>query len=161
LAAVGRLPGPALVPVALAAGLFNPAVTGGWTAQLPRPGTGRGLDHGSTLDAPTLSVARLARPGPAAPGPARARAPAAALAAAALVVLAIPAARTLRPYAPEPEPGPAPDAHRAGPRRTALHQMALHQMALHRQMANGFAVIAANRALRRATVTSVVSYAGI
>src|SRR6266581_9560069 len=35
-AAVGRLPMPALAAIALLAGLFNPAVTGGWTAQLPR-----------------------------------------------------------------------------------------------------------------------------
>src|SRR4029077_4545845 len=35
-AAVGRLPTPAVVAIALTAGLFNPAVTGGWTAQLPR-----------------------------------------------------------------------------------------------------------------------------
>src|SRR5271169_1358011 len=34
-AAVGRLPMAAVVPIALAAGLFNPSVAGGWTAQLP------------------------------------------------------------------------------------------------------------------------------
>jgi hypothetical protein len=33
--AVGRLPVPLMVVIALAAGLFNPAVAGGWTAQLP------------------------------------------------------------------------------------------------------------------------------
>jgi len=35
------------------------------------------------------------------------------------------------------------------------------EVALHRQMAAGFAVIATRRPLLRATVTSVVSYAGI
>ena len=39
-AAVGQLPMPALAAIALLAGLFNPAVTGGWTAQLPRVVTG-------------------------------------------------------------------------------------------------------------------------
>src|SRR6476659_3337766 len=40
-AAVGRLPMPALAAIALLAGLFNPAVAAGWTAQLPRVVTGR------------------------------------------------------------------------------------------------------------------------
>jgi hypothetical protein len=52
--AVGRLPMPAVVLIALTAGLFNPAVTGGWTAQLPRIVTGRELDRGSALDAQRL-----------------------------------------------------------------------------------------------------------
>ena len=47
---------------------------------------------------------------------------------------------------------------RAGQRRAPD---AYRQMALRRQMAAGFAVIATRRPLLRATVTSVVSYAGI
>jgi MFS family permease len=58
-AAVGRLPLPALAAIALLAGLFNPAVAGGWTAQLPRVVTGRELDRGSALDALTFSAASL------------------------------------------------------------------------------------------------------
>jgi len=58
----GRLPMPAVVAIALAAGLFNPSVAGGWTSQLPRIVTGRELDRGSALDAMTYSAASLAGP---------------------------------------------------------------------------------------------------
>ena len=139
-AAVGRLPMPALAAIALLAGLFNPAVTGGWTAQLPRVVTGRELDRGSALDALTFSAASLAGPALAAGVAAGIGARAAVLTAAALVVLAVPSACSLSRYRPG-----------AGQRRVALR----------RQMAAGFAVIAARRPLLRATVTSVVSYAGI
>jgi hypothetical protein len=59
---VGRLPVPLVVVIALAAGLFNPAVAGGWTAQLPRLVTGSALSRGFALDAMTYSVASLAVP---------------------------------------------------------------------------------------------------
>jgi MFS family permease len=143
-AAVGRLPMPALAAIALLAGLFNPAVTGGWTAQLPRVVTGRELDRGSALDALTFSAASLAGPALAAAVAAGIGARAAVLTAAALVALAVPSACSLSRYRP-------PAAMRAGQRRVVLR----------RQMAAGFAVIVARRALLRATVTSVVSYAGI
>src|SRR6266487_5848421 len=142
-AAVGLLPMPALAAIALLAGLFNPAVTGGWTAQLPRVVTGRELDRGSALDALTFSAASLAGPALAAGVAAGIGARAAVLTAAALVALAVPSACSLSRY--------RPPAVGAGQRRVALR----------RQMAAGFAVIAARRPLLRATVTSVVSYAGI
>src|SRR5438067_4117435 len=139
-AAAGRLPMPALAAIALFAGLFNPAVTGGWTAQLPRVVTGRELDRGSALDALTFSAASLAGPALAAGVAAGIGARAAVLTAAALVALAVPSACSLSRYRPG-----------AGQR----------QVALRRQIAAGFAVIAARRPLLRATVASVVSYAGI
>jgi Major Facilitator Superfamily len=141
-AAVGRLPMPAAI--ALLAGLFNPAVTGGWTAQLPRVVTGRELDRASALDALSFSAASLAGPALAAGMAAGIGARAAVLTAAALVALAVPSACSLSRYRPSGAMG-------AGQRRVALR----------RQMAAGFAVIAARRPLLRATVTSVVSYAGI
>jgi MFS family permease len=143
-AAAGRLPMPALAAIALLAGLFNPAVTGGWTAQLPRVVTGRELDRGSALDALTFSAASLAGPALAAGVAAGIGARAAVLTAATLVTLAIPSACSLSRYRPAAATG-------AGRRRVALR----------RQMAAGFAVIVARRPLLRATVTSVVSYAGI
>ena len=143
-AAAGRLPMPALAAIALLAGLFNPAVTGGWTAQLPRVVTGRELDRGSALDALTFSAASLAGPALAAGVAAGIGVRAAVLTAAALVVLAVPSACSLSRYRPSGAMG-------AGQRRIPLR----------RQMAAGFAVIAARRPLLRATVTSVVSYAGI
>ncbi len=142
-AALGRLPTTAAVLVALAAGLFSPAVAGGWTAQLPRVVTGRELDRGSALDAMTYSAASLAGPALAAAVAAGLGARTAVLAAAALVTLAIPAACSLSRYRPGgPHPGTG-------------------QLALHRQMAEGFAAIAARRPLLRVTAISAVSYAGI
>jgi len=142
-AVLGRLPASAAVPVALAAGLFSPAVAGGWTAQLPRVVTGRELERGSALDALTYTAASLAGPALAAAVAAGLGARPAVLTAAILVVLAIPAACSLSRYRPDSPP-------LAGPRS-----------ALHRQMAEGFAVIVTRRPLLRATVTSAVSYAGI
>ena len=152
-AAVGRLPMPALAAIALLAGLFNPAVAAGWTAQLPRVVSGRELDRGSALDALTFSAASLAGPALAAGVAAGIGARAAVLTAAGLVALAVPSACSLSRYRPAAATGPGQDlttVHPARPRPT-----------LGRQMAAGFAVIVARRPLLRATVTSVVSYAGI
>jgi MFS family permease len=91
-AAVGQLPMPAVLPIALMAGLFNPAVAGGWTAQLPRIVTGRELTRGSALDAMTYSAASLAGPALAAVIAAGLGARMAVLAAAVLVGLAVPVA---------------------------------------------------------------------
>jgi MFS family permease len=139
--AVGRLPLPLVAAIALATGLFNPAVTGGWTAQLPRIVTGAELSRGSALDAMTYSTASLAGPALAALIAAGFGARLAVAVAAALVGLALPSACSLRQY---------PATRITGP-----------MMAPHRQIAAGFAVIVTRRPLLRATVTSVVSYAGI
>jgi MFS family permease len=147
-AAVGRLPMPALAAIALLAGLFNPAVAAGWTAQLPRVVTGRELDGGSALDALTFSAASLAGPALAAGVAAGIGARAAVLTSAGLVALAVPSACSLSRYRPAAAIGPGQGLTTARP-------------TLGRQMAAGFAVIAARRPLLRATVTSVVSYAGI
>ena len=146
-AAAGALPMPLVVVIALAAGLFNPAVAGGWTSQLPRIVTGPELARGSALDAMTFNTASLAGPGMAALIAAGFGARLAVIVAAALVGLAVPAACSLRRYRPSRAPGPAQATHR--------------QPATHQQVAAGFAAIVASRPLLRATVTSVVSYAGI
>jgi hypothetical protein len=73
---------------------------------------------------------------------------AAVLTSAGLVALAVPSACSLSRNRPTATPG-------TGQGPTALHPT------LGRQMAAGFAVIVARRPLLRATVTSVVSYAGI
>jgi hypothetical protein len=147
-AAVGRVPMPALAAIALLAGLFNPAVAAGWTAQLPRVVTGCELDRGSALDALTFSAASLAGPALAAGMAAGIGARAAVLTAAGLVALAVPSACSLSRYRPATISGPGQDLTTVRP-------------TLGLQMAAGFAVIVARRPLLRATVTSVVSYAGI
>ncbi|HXJ28472.1 MAG TPA: MFS transporter, partial [Streptosporangiaceae bacterium] len=157
-AVLGRLPASAAVPVALVAGLFSPAVAGGWTAQLPRVVTGRELDRGSALDALTYAAASLAGPALAAAVAAGLGARTAVLTAAALVALAIPAACSLSRYRPD---SPPPTGLHQARSRPASPQPAGHRLALHRQMAEGFAVIVTRRPLLRATVTSAVSYAGI
>ena len=145
-AAVGRLPMPLVLVIALTAGLFNPAVAGGWTAQLPRIVTGGELSRGSALDAMTYSTASLAGPALAALIAGAFGARLAVIVAAALVGLAVPSACWLRHYRRIQYP---PD-RAAGPRPVP-----------HRQVAAGFAAIVARRPLLRATVTSVVSYVGI
>ena len=140
-AAVGRLPVPLVLLIVLAAGLFTPAVAGGWTSQLPRIVTGSVLDRGFALDAMTYSAASLAGPALAALVAAGLGARTAVVASAALVALAVPSACWLSRFPQAPASGPRP--------------------APHRQVAAGFAAIIARRPLLRATVTSVVSYAGI
>jgi MFS family permease len=146
-AAAGALPMPFVVVIALTAGLFNPAVAGGWTSQLPRIVTGPELARGSAMDAMTFSTASLAGPALAALIAAAFGARLAVITAAALVGLAVPAACSLRRYPPTRAPGPAQAKHR--------------QLAAYRQVTAGFAAIVSRRPLLRATVTSVVSYAGI
>jgi MFS family permease len=147
-ASVGRLPVPFVVLIALAAGLFNPAVAGGWTSQLPRIVTGPALSRGFALDAMTYSVASLAGPALAALVAAGLGGRTAVIVAAALVALAVPSARSLSRYPPAPS-------------AATPHRQAAPRPGPHRQVAAGFAAIATRRPLLRATVTSVVSYAGI
>jgi MFS family permease len=140
-AALGHLPIPLVVVVAFAAGLFSPAVAGGWSAQVPRIVTGPGLARASALDSMSFSVASLAGPALAALIAAAVGARWAVLTAAALVALAVPGACSLARYRPPPFAGPAQSAYR--------------------QVAAGFAVIATRRKLLRATLTSAVSYVGL
>ncbi|OKJ95798.1 MFS transporter [Amycolatopsis sp. CB00013] len=128
---------PAAIVVAIAAGLLNPALAGGWTAQLPQVRGGTPLERASTLDAMTFTAASLAGPGLAGLVAAYAGAPAAVALAITLVAAAFPAAWSL----------PATEAKPTRPIR--------------RQLADGFAVLFRNRALLRATATSTVSFVGI
>ncbi|WP_410602300.1 MFS transporter [Amycolatopsis sp. lyj-90] len=128
---------PAAIAVAVAAGLLNPALAGGWTAQLPHVRGATPLARASTLDAMTFTAASLAGPGLAGLVAAYAGAPAAVAVAITLVAVAFPAAWSL----------PAVEAKPAKPIR--------------RRLADGFAVLFHNRALLRATATSTVSFAGI
>jgi hypothetical protein len=89
---VGHLALPLTVGIAMAAGVFNPAVAGGWTSQLPNIVTGDELSRASALDALTFGAASLTGPALIA---AWAGARAAVLTAAILVALAVPAACAL------------------------------------------------------------------
>jgi MFS family permease len=136
---MGRFPLPLVVCLAVVTGLFGPAVAGGWTSQLPRLVSRDALARCSALDALTFSVASLVGPALAAVIAAWLGARPAVVVSAALVALAVPAACSL---APAPVSGTSKEP-------------------LRRLLAGGFTVIMTRRALRRATVTSVVSYMGM
>ncbi|MEV3983516.1 MFS transporter [Nonomuraea sp. NPDC049758] len=103
---VGRVPGTALVALAVVTGLAGPALTGGWTGQLPLvsgPDRGR-LARATALDAMTYNVAGLA--GPAAVGviAAATDGTAAVLVSVALLLTALPTAWTLPTRTPQNRP---------------------------------------------------------
>jgi hypothetical protein len=83
---------------------------------------------------------------------------AAVLTAAGLVALAVPSACSLSRYRPASATGE--DQRPITQYRMTQHPITQYSITLRRQMAEGFAVIVARRPLLRATVTSVVSYAG-
>jgi MFS family permease len=131
---LGRAPTPLFLGVAVLAGLLNPALAGGWTAQLPHVLDGKDLAKANALDAMTFSTASLLGPGVAGLLSTVAGAPAALAVAVFLVTAALPAAWSL-------------------PVRAVSTSS--------RRLSAGFAGIWASRPLRRATATSMVSYVGV
>ncbi|GAA4514226.1 MFS transporter [Nonomuraea ferruginea] len=139
LAGLGRLPDAALIGVAVLTGLLGPSLNGGWTAQLPSVvGAGR-LPRANALDAMSYNVAALAGPALVGVIATATGGEAAVVAGVVLLVAAMPAARVL----------PAREERLGKPG------------AVREELAAGFRAIAGNRALRRATVTSMVSMAGL
>ncbi|MFC4628120.1 MFS transporter [Promicromonospora alba] len=136
---LGQVGVTALVAVALIGGLFRPALSGGWSSRLPGVVPARELPRASALDGLTFDVAALAAP-VLVGGLALVLPPAYAVALAVLAILLA-----------------APAVHATGgmPRRTGRPPR------LRQQVLAGFLVIARIRRLRRATVTSVISYAGV
>lgn len=95
LLSLGRLPFELTVLIAVFTGLLGPALSGGWTAQLPRVVPRERLPRANALDAMTFSLASLAGPALAGALAHLLRAPAAVVASAALIAFALPAAWTL------------------------------------------------------------------
>lgn len=137
LAAVGRLPFAVTVLIAVLTGLLGPALSGGWTAQLPGVVPVEHLPRANALDAMTFSVASLAGPALAGGVAETLGAPTAVVISAALIALALPTAWML--------PG------RPGRTRGAQTTSVVSDLAA------GMRVIAGRPALARATLTSVVS----
>ncbi|WP_229798439.1 MFS transporter [Planomonospora parontospora] len=152
LAGLGRVPLVATILIAVCAGLLGPALSGGWTSQLPRVATGGRLPRAGALDAMTFDLASLVGPALAGVVAGVWGAPAGVVASAALICAALPSALTL-PAVPEPAerrsgPSIASDAERrSGPPITS-------------DLVAGVRVILRSRGLARATTTSVVSCAG-
>ncbi|MET8666889.1 MFS transporter [Streptomyces tendae] len=138
LAGLGRLPMACTLPLAVLTGLLGPALSGGWTAQLPHVADAR-LPRANALDAMTFGVASLAGPALAGGVAVLLGAPSAVAASAALITAAVPAAWRLPARgAPDRDARPAPVAG---------------------ALAAGFRIVLRRPLLARATFTSVASCA--
>lgn len=149
LLSLGRLPLQLTVLIAVFTGLLGPALSGGWTAQLPRVVPRERMPRANALDAMTFSLASLVGPALAGVLAHLLGAPAAVVASAALIACALPAAWTLptggyedrrrgRDKAPPTAPAP-----------------------LTADLAAGIRAITRTRPLARATLASVVSCMGL
>jgi MFS family permease len=139
LAAAGRAPGWALLPLAAVAGLTGPLATGGYTSMIPLLVPGQLLARANALEATSFNTAAIA--GPAVAGVvAGTVGPAGAVAAeAALAALALPAIARLPRVAPPAGDVPVPLA-------TAIRQ--------------GLAHLARTPVLRGVTVATAVGMGG-
>ncbi|MER5516600.1 MFS transporter [Streptomyces sp. NPDC002763] len=139
LVGLGRLPFVVTILIAVSAGLSGPALSGGWTAQLPRVALGDQLPRANALDAMTFSVASLAGPALAGGLAETLGAPTAVVVSAVLIGLALPAAWML----------PARPGRVRGARTTSVVS----------DLAAGLRVVVGSPSLARATLTSVFSCA--
>lgn len=140
LVGLGPLPFGVTLSIAVVAGLLGPALSGGWTAQLPRVVREDRLPRANALDAMTFGVAGLAGPALAGGVAETLGAPAAVVVSAALTGSALPAAWML----------PARPGRVRGVRPTSVAG----------DLAAGLRVLVNRPSLARATLTSVLSCAG-
>ncbi|MER6770092.1 MFS transporter [Streptomyces bacillaris] len=147
LGGLGRVPVAVTLLVAVVTGLLGPALSGGWTAQLPRTVPAGRLPRANALDAMTFGVAGLAGPALAGGVAEAVGAPTAVVVSAVLIAAAAPAAWRLPPVS-----GPVL-ASVSGPPAMS------RAVPLTRVVASGVRAIAGSRSLARATLTSVLSCA--
>jgi len=138
LLSLGRLPIEVTFLIAVFAGLAGPALSGGWTAQLPRVVPHGSLPRANALDAMTFSLASLVGPALAGATAELLGARSAVVASVALIGLALPVAWRL-PVRSDPRPSAA----------SAISDLV-----------TGIRFIARTRPLARATLTSVISCMG-
>ncbi|MFE1550857.1 MFS transporter [Streptomyces sp. NPDC058718] len=150
LLGLGRLPFAVSVLTAVLTGLLGPALSGGWSAQLPRAVSGDRLPRANALDAMTFSAASLAGPALAGCVAEALGASAAVAVSAALIASAAPAAWRLpaRPLTPHPLPAP-------GARNASLTSG--RNASVTGALAAGIRVILGSPSLARATLTSIAS----
>ncbi|WP_415950938.1 MFS transporter [Streptomyces sp. KLOTTS4A1] len=134
---LGRLPFAVTLVLALVVGLLGPALSGGWTAQLPRVVHCDRLPRANALEAMAFGVAGLAGPALAGGVAEVLGASSAVVVSAALIALALPAAWML----------PARSGRVRGAQATSVIG----------DLAAGLRIIAGRPLLARATVTSSVS----
>jgi predicted MFS family arabinose efflux permease len=137
LVGLDRLPFAVTIVIAVVTGLLGPALSGGWTAQLPRVVLVDHLPRANALDAMTFSVASLAGPALAGGAAETMGASTAVVISAVLIASALPTAWML----------PARPGRARGARTTSVIS----------DLAAGMRVIVGRPALARATLTSVVS----
>ncbi|MFF2900212.1 MFS transporter [Streptomyces sp. NPDC057966] len=137
LVGLGHLPFAVTILIAVLTGMPAPALSGGWTAQLPRVVPDDGLPRANMLDAMTYSAASLAGPALAGGTAELLGAPAAVVVSAGLIGLALPTALML-PARP-------------------VRQHALRKTSVASDLVAGFRAIVRRPPLARATLTSVVS----
>ncbi|WP_041991993.1 MFS transporter [Streptomyces sp. AcH 505] len=140
LAALGHGPVAGTALIAVCAGLLGPALSGGWTSQLPGVVARESLPRANALDAMTFNLASLAGPALAGIVAGLAGASAGVIVAVALICLALPSALALPPARTPAQDRPA--------------------TSVATDLAAGLRAITGNRPLIRATATSVVSCAG-
>ncbi|GAB2842249.1 MFS transporter [Actinocorallia aurea] len=138
LLTLGRAPIALTVAIAVDAGLLGPALSGGWTSQLPHAVPPEGLPRATALDAMTFNVASLAGPALAGAVAGWAGASTGVVVALVLICLAVPSALAL--------PAPPPRPRTSSPLRA--------------DVSAGFRAITRTRPLARATATTVVSCTG-
>ncbi|MEU8034614.1 MFS transporter [Streptomyces sp. NPDC049099] len=136
LVGLGRLPFTVTVMIAVLTGSLGPALSGGWTGQLPRVAAGDRLPRANALDAMTFGMASLAGPSLAGGLAEALGASGAVVVSAALIGSAAPAAWAL--------PG-RPVRVRGGQRGSLIGELAA-----------GMRVIVTKRRLARATLLSVL-----
>ncbi|GHC80744.1 hypothetical protein GCM10007079_19910 [Nocardiopsis terrae] len=132
-----RIPLAPVVVLALGTGLLGPALSGGWTAQLPRLLSPERMAGANAWDAMTFSTAGLLGPALAGAVAVWAGATAAVVTAVVLIALAVPVAWALpaRPARPDPSP-------------------------VLGELAAGVRAVLGKRALLRVTLVSTVSVTG-
>jgi MFS family permease len=136
--ALGRLPVPAVMAIAVVAGLGYPALTGAWSAQLPKLVPADRLTSAYAKDAATYSVAAVV-----APPAATALVAVAATAPVWLTVVLLIASALLLRIVPLPRRAPGP-----------------HPVSLRRDLRSGLGAIVGRIALRRTAVITTVGFAG-
>ncbi|RII18691.1 Major Facilitator Superfamily protein [Streptomyces sp. YIM 130001] len=165
--ALGAAPYAVAVLVAFGAGLLRPALSGGWTSQLPYVVPEKRLGRAATVDAMTFHVASLAGPALAAVVAARHGAAPGLLVAAALVCAAASVARwpgpggganSLRRYGSQKRRRPGETSRwRAAARPGGEVRRSVR--ALVRELGDGFAAVGRSRVLAGATVATTLSCA--
>ncbi|GAA2869056.1 hypothetical protein GCM10020220_068010 [Nonomuraea rubra] len=157
------MPGAVLAGVAVVTGLLGPALTGGWTAQLPLvAGAGR-LGRATAFDSMSYNVAGLAGPALVGVIASAGGGVMAALVSVGMLVAALPAAHGL----PSPDPRPAdgdggarPAGGEGGSRPAGGDGGVAGWRVVREEVRAGFRAIVSNGTLRRATVASMVSCCG-